>query len=79
MSEPIVLVVNRGAQKRFEALKRQTSNLQVEVIWDRRSRARRSATATVTTERRSKDRRQPETFTWNTADFTVAVPVRSGK
>jgi hypothetical protein len=79
MSEPIVLVVKRGAQRRFEALKRQTSDLQVEVIWDRRSRSRRSARSTPATERRSSERRQPQSFTWNAADFTVAVPSRSAK
>jgi hypothetical protein len=78
MSEPIVLVVRRGNEKRFEALRRQTSDLNVEVIWDRRSRSRRHHTETKpATERRSNERRQPQTFTWNAADFAVAVPARS--
>jgi hypothetical protein len=74
MADPILLVVKRGALRRFDALKRQTSKLQVEVIWDRRARARRVAETTSTPERRKSDRRQRNAYTWQAAEFVVAVP-----
>jgi hypothetical protein len=74
MSDPILLVVKRGALRRFDALQRQTSQLQVEVSWDRRAKARRVATTTSTPERRQGDRRQRDAYTWQAADFVVAVP-----
>lgn len=79
MSEPIVLVVKRGALRRFDALKRRTSDLQVEVIWDRRTQSRRTTGAAPSIERRTGERRRPQTFTWNAAEFTVAVPSREAK
>jgi hypothetical protein len=80
MSDPILLVVRRGALRRFDALQRQTSNMQVQVIWDRRARARRKTAAPAATpERRAADRRQRHAYTWQAADFVVAVPSRSSK
>jgi hypothetical protein len=79
MSDPILLVVKRGAARRFDALKQQTSQMQVEVIWDRRARARRVANTASTPERRSGDRRQRNPFTWQAAEFVVAVPTRPDK
>jgi hypothetical protein len=80
MSEPIVLVVRRGALRRYDALKRKASDLQqVEVIWDRREQSRRRAASAPEAERRVADRRQPSSFTWKTADFVVAVPSRRGE
>ena len=84
MADPVVLVVKRGALKRFEKLKRETSQLDVEVIWDRRERARREAARNAaddkrSAERRAAERRAADPFTWKTADFVVAVPSRSTK
>jgi hypothetical protein len=77
MGEPIVLVVRRGADRRFEALKNQTAQLDVKIVWDRRERARRRQNDTPQPERRRGDRRQPQSCTWDLADFCVAVPSRS--
>jgi hypothetical protein len=79
MSDPILLVVKRGASRRYDALKQQTSQMQVEVIWDRRAKARRVAATAATPERRTSDRRTRKPFTWQAADFVVAVPARSSK
>ncbi len=79
MADPLKLVVRRGALKRYEKLKRETSDLEVEVIWDRRERPRRKAGEAPTAERRVSDRRTADPFTWKTADFLVAVPPRSDK
>lgn len=76
MSNSILLVVKRGALRRYDALQRQTSDMQVEVIWDRRSRARRAHDSAPASshERRAGDRRQRKSYTWQAADFVVAVP-----
>lgn len=79
MSDSILLVVKRGALRRFDALRRQTSKMQVQVIWDRRSRARRVSDTASTPERRAGDRRQGDAYTWQAADFVVAVPPRCEK
>jgi hypothetical protein len=79
MSDPIVLVVKRGALRRFDALTRQTAQMQVQVIWDRRSRPRRVATVASDQERRRADRRQRSSYTWQAADFVVAVPSDTDK
>jgi hypothetical protein len=76
MSDPIVLFVRRGAERRFEALKRKTSSLDVKVVWDRREQPRRTAAVAAIGERRRSDRRQPASATWQLADFCVAVPTR---
>ncbi len=72
MSEPILLVVRRGALRRFHTLQRKTSNLNVKVIWDRREGPRRQAERPVTQNRRAGDRRGAHGFTWSVADFSVA-------
>jgi hypothetical protein len=79
MGEPIVLVVRRGADRRFEALKNQSAKLDVKVVWDRRQEARRRRNETSTLDRRRGDRRKPLSTTWDLADFCVAVPSRSTK
>ena len=79
MGEPIVLVVRRGADRRFEALKDQAAKLDVKVVWDRREGARRRQNETPTPDRRQGDRRQPTSPTWDLADFCVAVRSRSTK
>jgi hypothetical protein len=79
MSEPILLVVRRGALRRFATLQRRTSQMQVQVIWDRRSRTRRVADAKTATERRTADRRKRDSYTWQAADFLVAVRSRPSK
>jgi hypothetical protein len=79
MSDPILLVVRRGALRRFATLQRRTADMQVQVIWDRRATARRITDTTKTPERRAADRRQRKSFTWQAADFLVAVPHRSSK
>lgn len=76
MSDPIVLFVRRGAERRFEALKRKTSSLDVKVVWDRREQPRRTSAVAAIQERRRSDRRQPASTTWQLADFSVAVPSR---
>jgi hypothetical protein len=72
-TEPVRLIVRRGAEQRFEKLKEKTANLHVVVTWDRREKDRRSASEPVTGDRRTQDRRQQTPFTWDVADFTVVV------
>lgn len=79
MSDPIVLVVRRGAERRFEALKNRTSQLNVEIVWDRRERPRRAQAAAAVPDRRRAERRRNASDTWEIADFCVAVPPRSEK
>ena len=74
MSDPILLVVRRGALRRFDVLKRKTAQLDVRVIWDRREAARRGQGAQAIPDRRQGDRRRQRPYTWETADFTVVVP-----
>lgn len=84
---PVRLFVRRGAVKRFEALKRKTEGLQVEVCWDRREQERRDAAAAAVTptpppasgERRSSDRRTDPTFTWDLADFAIGFSAKTEK
>jgi hypothetical protein len=77
-SKPIGLVVRRGALRRFDALKRKSAELPVNVLWDNRTNDRRKAAVPVPTDRRRSDRRQPPPFTWDTADFVV-VPGSRGR
>ena len=70
------LVVRRGALRRFDALKRETAGLPVNVTWDRRKDDRRSSSDEVPGERRKTDRRQKPSFTWDLAEFVVVPPVR---
>ena len=79
MGEPIVLVVRRGADRRYEALKNQAAKLDVKIVWDRREGSRRRRTDTPMPDRRRGERRQPASTTWDLADFCVAVPSRSTK
>jgi hypothetical protein len=79
MSEPIVLFVRRGAERRFAALESKTAKMDVKVVWDRRERPRRTANTESVQERRRADRRQPASSTWQLADFCVAVPTSSKK
>jgi hypothetical protein len=72
-TEPVRLIVRRGAEQRFEKLKEKTANLDVVVTWDRREQDRRRASEPVAGERRKQDRRQQTPFTWDIADFAVVV------
>ena len=72
--KPIGLVVRRGALWRFNTLKKQTADLPVTVMWDRRQRDRRAAAGRQADERRGADRRQQAPFTWEVADFVVVGP-----
>ncbi len=73
--DPILLIVRRGAQRRFEALERKTSHLDVKVIWDRRQRNQRQSIGVVQKEQRVSDRRSHSSPpSWQLSDFTVAVP-----
>lgn len=77
--ESLEIVVRRGAVRRFDALKTQTTELPVKVTWDRRTATRRGAKAEAATaqrarERRAEDRRQEPPFTWDLADFVVVPP-----
>jgi hypothetical protein len=72
-SQPVRLFVRRGAEKRFQKLKEKTAHLDVVVTWDRREGERRANSTPVSGERRKQDRRQQPRFTWDVADFDVAV------
>src|SRR5262249_34437032 len=71
------ILVRRGAQRRFEALKDQTAELPVVISWDRRRADRRikqNPAMQVPRDRRGADRRQTPPFTWELADFVVVCP-----
>ena len=72
MKKAITLIVKRGALRRFDRLKRDTANLPVDVVWDRRLQERRAGAQPTGAERRQDDRRRQPSFTWDTAQF-VAV------
>ena len=73
--EPAIqMFVRRGATPRYEALKRKTKHLNVQVAWDRRESDRRDDPVTIENNRRFQDRRKTPPFTWDTADFVVVVP-----
>jgi len=76
-SSAVEIVVRRGAARRFDALKNQTTELPVVVSWDRRATDRRRAPADVSRDRRNSDRRQRPPFTWDVADFVVVCPTPS--
>ena len=67
------LIVKRGALQRHAALKQKTADLAVDVLWDRREAERRAAADGVDDERRKVERRKKPPFTWDVADFAVAV------
>ena len=69
------IVVRRGALKRFDAMKKKTKGLPVNLVWDRRTNGERRGESTAAEgERRKADRRQQPPFTWSLADFVVVVP-----
>ena len=72
--EPILLIVRRGALRRFATLQRKTSHLDVKVIWDRRVQGRRQGARAIQDNRRSSDRRSGQSPSWQLADFAVSVP-----
>jgi hypothetical protein len=82
-SKSLEIVVRRGAMRRFDALKTQTTELPVVVTWDRRTSDRRDTEGQsdkVARDRRAVDRRQKPPFTWDLADFVVvAAPGASKK
>ena len=67
----MVILVRRGALRRFDALTQKTAELPVIISWDRRQGERRKQAASGTVERRGTDRRQSAPFTWALADFVV--------
>ena len=73
-ASPIRLVVRRGADRRFEALKAKTAHLKVVVTWDQRQGERRAASDARAAERRNGDRRRTAAATWDLADFVVVTP-----
>jgi hypothetical protein len=75
--ESLAIVVRRGAARRFDALKNQTTELPVAVGWDRRETDRRASSnlsMQVPRNRRDTERRQEPPFTWELADFVVVCP-----
>lgn len=76
---PVRLFVRRGALQRFKLLKERTANLDVEVSWDRRADERRNEEQPVSGDRRKTDRRRAPSFTWEMADFAVAVESEADK
>jgi hypothetical protein len=70
------IFVKQGAKRRYDKLKRDATDLPVEVEWDRRLGERRSpaeaegAEAVGLTARKG-ERRQAPSFTWDLADFVV--------
>lgn len=78
--QAIELVVRRGALWRFNTLKKQTAELPVTVMWDRRVGERRTQAGEAREERRGTDRRQKPPFTWDAADFVVVgTPSAAGE
>jgi hypothetical protein len=66
------IIVRRGALRRFDALKKRTTELPVRVVWDRRLEERRHLSLPSAETRRRAERRQQEPpFTWTVADFVV--------
>jgi hypothetical protein len=68
---PVRIFVRIGALRRFHKLKQETTDLPVEVVWDRRREERREPANPPTTDRRVRDRRRKPPFTWDAADFVV--------
>jgi hypothetical protein len=68
---PVRIFVRIGALRRFHALTQKTTDLPVEVTWDRRRSDRRDPAEPGEGERRQPDRRQKPPFTWDAADFVV--------
>jgi hypothetical protein len=72
--DPILLIVRRGALRRFATLQRKTAHLDVKVIWDRRVQTRRQGARDLRDDQRSADRRSKVPQSWQLADFAVSVP-----
>ena len=67
-----MLIVRRGALRRFNRLKRDAAALAVDVTWDRREQDRRCAASKDVGEiTRKGERRRKAPFTWDAADFVV--------
>ena len=77
----VEIIVKRGAMRRFHALKRETSEMPVTILWDRRTNERRGAhvNGKKSVERRGADRRKTPSFTWDLADFVVVTPTKGQK
>jgi hypothetical protein len=67
----MVIRVRRGALRRFDHLKQKSTNLPVDIEWDRRTSERRAGGTEAGTDRRRTERRQKPPFTWDSADFVV--------
>lgn len=65
------IVVRRGAQRRFTALKQKTADLPAVVLWDRRQADRRTSSESPQIDQRKTERRGKPSFTWEVADFVV--------
>ena len=69
--EAVGIVVRRGAQRRFTALKQKTADLPAVVLWDRRQMDRRTSSQPLDIDQRKTERRRKPPFTWEVADFVV--------
>lgn len=74
---PIRLIVRRGADRRFDALKAKTAHLKVVVSWDQRLGDRREGSEATVANRRKSERRRAASGTWDLADFVVVTPRQS--
>jgi hypothetical protein len=70
-SGAVGIVVRRGADRRFDALKRKIASLPAVVSWDRRRLDRRASSKPAQIDQRKTERRQKPPFTWEVADFVV--------
>jgi hypothetical protein len=70
-AKAFILIVRRGALRRFDRLKRDVAGLPVDVIWDRRTETRRAQVAKRKVDQRRSERRKQSQFTWDVADFIV--------
>ena len=72
----VEIIVKRGAMRRFHALKRETAEMPVTILWDRRTSERRGVDgkAKAAADRRGVERRKKPAFTWDLADFVVVAP-----
>jgi hypothetical protein len=74
---PVVdLIVRRGALRRFDKLKKETVDLPVNLLWDRRLHERRKSQNDVERDQRRQERRKDPPFTWDVADFVVVEAPR---
>ncbi len=69
--EKMVIRVRRGALRRFDQLTAKSTDLPVEITWDRRLADRRAPAGPLQGERRRGERRQKPPYTWDVADFLV--------